>query len=46
MMKWVVSAVLFAVAVTTLAACNTIEGVGRDIRSAGHAIEHSAERNK
>ncbi len=29
-----------------LAACNTIEGVGKDVRSAGDAVAKTADKNK
>ncbi len=29
-----------------LAACNTTEGFGEDVQSAGRGIQHSAEKNK
>ena len=29
-----------------LSACNTIEGVGRDVRGAGQAIEKGAKKTK
>jgi len=29
-----------------LAACNTVEGAGQDIKAGGHAIEKSADANK
>ena len=29
-----------------LAACNTVEGVGKDVEAAGDAIEDSASENK
>ena len=29
-----------------LAACNTVEGAGQDMQSAGRAVERTAERNK
>ncbi len=29
-----------------LSGCNTMSGVGKDVESAGDAIEHSAEKNK
>lgn len=39
--------VLFAIFITafslSLAACNTVEGVGEDVRSAGDAIDDAAE---
>jgi entericidin B len=28
---------------TALAACNTVEGVGEDVRSAGDAVDEAAE---
>lgn len=33
----------FLAAAMTLCGCNTIQGVGRDIKGAGRAIERSAE---
>ena len=32
--------------VVALAACNTIEGAGKDLKAAGGAIEKSAGKNK
>lgn len=29
-----------------LSSCNTIEGVGKDVESAGSAIKESAQKNK
>ena len=29
-----------------LAACNTIEGAGKDVKAAGQGIEKAAEKNK
>jgi predicted small secreted protein len=29
-----------------LTACNTMEGLGKDIQKGGERIEHSAEKNK
>ena len=37
------AAVVFAV---TVAACNTIEGAGKDIKAAGGAIEKTAGKTK
>jgi predicted small secreted protein len=34
---------LFALA---LAGCNTIEGMGKDVKKGGEAIEHMAAKNK
>lgn len=30
----------------SLAACNTVEGIGKDVKKAGSAIEGSANKNK
>lgn len=30
----------------TLAACNTVEGVGQDVNSAGRAVERAADDSK
>ena len=37
------SLIIFA---TALAACNTIEGVGKDVKATGQAIEKAADKNK
>jgi entericidin B len=39
-------AVLATVFSLSLAACNTVEGVGEDVRSAGDAIDDAAEDAK
>ena len=39
-------AVSAAVAFSTLSACNTISGAGKDIKSGGKAIERAADTNK
>ena len=36
----------FAVLVAGLAACNTIEGVGKDLKKGGEVIEKAAEKAK
>jgi entericidin B len=50
MTKRIASMALFvlalASAVSTLSACNTMEGAGQDIQHGGKALEDSAERNK
>ncbi|MCI5049915.1 MAG: entericidin A/B family lipoprotein [Rickettsiales bacterium] len=43
-MKWLLT-LCAALAISLIAACNTIEGVGEDIRAAGNAIDNSAEEN-
>ena len=34
------------IASLALAACNTVEGAGKDIKAGGQAIEKAAEKNK
>ncbi|MCG3124091.1 MAG: hypothetical protein GIKADHBN_02532 [Phycisphaerales bacterium] len=34
------------VAAAALAACNTVEGAGKDIKSGGQAVENAAASNK
>ncbi len=34
---------LILLAATTLAACNTVQGAGKDISSAGHAVSDTAQ---
>jgi len=33
-------------AALALAACNTVEGLGKDVKKGGEAIEKAADRNK
>lgn len=33
----------FVILLTLLSACNTMEGIGRDVQAAGHAITGGAE---
>lgn len=44
-MKTAFAALTFLLA-TAAAACNTVEGAGRDVQAAGSAIEDAAEDNK
>lgn len=39
-------ALLFTVAALILAACNTVEGVGRDLEAAGGAVADTARDTK
>ena len=39
-------AVLLAMAMLPLAACNTVEGVGKDVKATGQAIENTADKAK
>jgi entericidin B len=38
--------VVLLIAAFALAGCNTMEGLGKDIKKGGEAIEKSAERHK
>ena len=40
------TATLFAMIAVMLAACNTVEGIGRDVQSGGRVIEQGAEKTK
>lgn len=33
-------------AMTLLSACNTISGMGKDVKAAGNAVSNTAEKNK
>ncbi|MBY0354844.1 MAG: entericidin A/B family lipoprotein [Rickettsiales bacterium] len=37
---------LSIIAMNLLAACNTVEGVGEDVKAGGHKLEKTAEENK
>ena len=37
---------MIAAAVLALAACNTIDGIGKDIKKAGESIEDAASKKK
>jgi len=39
-------AALLALAVFGLSACNTMEGLGKDIKAGGQKIENAADRSK
>jgi predicted small secreted protein len=45
-MKHLVTLIAAAFAVLTLTACNTIEGLGKDISKAGDKIEETAKKSK
>lgn len=42
----IISALLLALSALSLAACNTVEGVGQDLKAGGEAIERTADENK
>ena len=35
-----------AIAALAVAGCNTVEGVGKDVKAGGQAIEKAADKNK
>ena len=40
------SILIFLALALSLAACNTMEGFGKDVKKGGEAIEKAADRNK
>jgi len=44
MLKNLVVTVLLVTCILTLAACNTLHGMGKDIKSAGESIQKAADR--
>lgn len=40
------TAVILLLGCLTLAACNTVEGVGRDVQGAGEVLEEGARKTK
>jgi predicted small secreted protein len=40
------SLVGFAVVAVAMTGCNTVEGVGKDVKAGGQAIEKAADKNK
>ncbi len=44
--KRLVAAFVLAAVTAALAACNTTEGVGKDLKSTGKGIEETARENK
>jgi predicted small secreted protein len=42
----ILATVLLLGLVGLVQACNTVEGAGKDVKSAGQGIENSADRNK
>ncbi len=43
-MKTITALLIAAFAALTLAGCNTLEGIGQDIKKAGGAIEDAAKK--
>jgi predicted small secreted protein len=46
MKKTVLSLLLMALAALSLSACNTVAGVGQDLKAGGQAITNAAEKAK
>ncbi|ACI98004.1 entericidin A/B family lipoprotein [Rhodospirillum centenum] len=42
----IAAALTLAAALFALAACNTVEGIGKDIQKAGQAIEGAGQKGK
>jgi entericidin B len=40
------SLVGFAIAAVAVTGCNTVEGMGKDVKAGGQAIEKAADKNK
>ena len=45
-MKRLIAAIIGASFVLGLAACNTIEGAGKDVKAAGNKVENEAAEHK
>ncbi|HWT15023.1 MAG TPA: entericidin A/B family lipoprotein [Patescibacteria group bacterium] len=45
MIKLIVRSLVLASFAFTLMACNTVKGVGKDIKKAGETIEEAADKN-
>jgi predicted small secreted protein len=46
MTKRIIAAIAAIAALFVLAGCNTMEGLGKDVKKSGEAIEKAADRNK
>ncbi|HVO90014.1 MAG TPA: entericidin A/B family lipoprotein [Casimicrobiaceae bacterium] len=46
MIRRLLALALLGAFASTIAACNTIEGVGKDVKATGEAVEKAAEKNK
>lgn len=44
--KKIITATAIFIAIATLSACNTVEGIGKDIKSAGSTVENTAKEIK
>ena len=41
-----IAAMLTVLAMAVMAGCNTMEGLGKDVKSVGQSLESSADKNK
>jgi predicted small secreted protein len=46
MLRKIVALIALAGFAFAVAGCNTMEGVGKDVKASGNAIEKAAEKNK
>jgi len=42
----IIAAMLTVLAMAVMSGCNTMEGVGKDVKSVGQSLESSADKNK
>ena len=42
----IIAAMLTVLAMAVTAGCNTMEGLGKDVKSVGQSLESSADKNK
>ena len=42
----IIATMLTALAMAVMAGCNTMEGLGKDVKSVGQSLESSADKNK
>ncbi len=45
-MKTLIASLLLLAFVSSMVACNTVEGAGKDTQNAGQDIQNAADRNK
>jgi len=46
MVNRIVATLLLVAMTLAVVACNTVEGMGKDVKAAGQAIEKAADKNK
>ena len=45
-MKNILAIIAAALAIAALGGCNTVEGIGKDVKKGGEAIEKAADKTK